>query len=407
MKKALIAAGIVAVLAVVVFASVRQTGDDEGVEVDVAEVVREDISRIVKASGVIDPRVKVNISAHVIGKIERLYVEEGEWIEAGEPFLDLEKEAFTAARDDWRARLRRARTDVRKAEVELADSELKLRRVKRLAEEGIVSTERLEAAELTRTSAELGLEQARDAVEQAQANLNKALDDLDKTTIYAPLTGQVIALNAEEGEVVVSGTMNNPASIIGTIADLSELLAEVDVNETEIVYIETGQLADLEVDAVPEREYTGHVVEVGSSGFSRSQQPDVTFFKVKVLLDNPDEELLAGMSVRAEITTATHEDVPVIPIQAVVQRPPTDAEIAEGELAEDEEVPVVYMVADGAAERRRVATGISSTTRVEITAGLEAGEQVVIGPYRTLRELEGGDPVIPEEEDEDGDGDGP
>jgi len=420
MKRALIVLAVVTVLAVIVVASLRRDRSQEGVEVDVEPVVERDITRVVKASGEIDPRVKVNISTHVVGRIEKLYVEEGDWIEAGEPFLQLEQEAFLAARDDWQARLERAQTDVRQAEVDLADARLKLRRQQRLTAEGIVSREVLEAAELARTAAELRLEQARQSVVQARANLDKALDDLSKTTIYSPLSGRVIELNAEQGEVVVSGTMNNPASVIGTIADLSEILAEVDVDETEIVYVEEGQRTELAVDAVPEHTYVGRVVEVGSSGYELRTQQDVTFFKVKVLLENPDRRLRPGMSVRSEIDTATHTDVPVVPIQAVVQRPPRRAEVELGTEVElnppsaeidggpesptgtaPDEVSVVFVVADGEAVQREVTTGISDTTHVEIAAGVEAGERVVVGPYRTLRDLEHGDAVKIEKDEED------
>lgn len=404
MKRILIGLGVVVVLGGIVVASLVGRGGDPGVEVDLTAVERSDVTRWVKASGVIDPRVKVDLSAHVIGRIENLYVEEGDEIERGEPFLKLEQEAFLAVRDDWRARLSRARTDVRKAEVDLDDVRLKLRRMERLSGENIVSQERLEAAQLAVTSAELALEQTKDAVEQARASLAKAEDDLDKTVIYAPLSGRVIDLNAEEGEVVVSGTMNNPASVIGTIADLSEILAEVDVDETEIVYVEPGQTAELEVDAIPDAEYRGYVVEVGSSGFQKRTQQDAIFFKVKILLENPDDRLRPGMSVRADIDTATHEDVPVVPIQAVVQRPPVDAAGAskpEAAFDADEEVPVVFVMESGQARQRPVTTGISDATWVEIVDGAEAGEQVISGPYRVLRDLEHGDAVHVDEEPED------
>jgi len=398
MKKLLIVLGVVVVLAVVVFASLRGGGDAKGAEVDVEAVARREIRRVVKASGVVDPRVKVNISAHVIAKIERLYVEEGDEVEAGEPVLELERENFTAARDDWRARLAQARTSVRQAEVELADRRLRQRRAEQLFERGIVSEQDRDVAEIATSAAAAALDQARESVAQAQANLAKAEDDLRKTTIYAPLTGRVIDLNAEEGEVVVSGTMNNPASVIATLADLSELLADVDVDETEIVYVAVGQEAKLVVDALPDQPFTGHVVEVGSSGFSRADQPDVTFFKVKVLFDQPGGALKPAMSVRAEIVTAVNDETLAVPIQSVVQRPPVDDE-------DGEEIQVVFVVADGVASQRPVDTGISDATHVEITSGLEAGEPVVSGPYRTLRDLDDGDAVKVEEEMEDDDGD--
>lgn len=398
-RKILIGIGVAALLGAVLFFSLRADKGKKGARVYVEPAERRPISRIVKESGRIDPRVKVNISAHVIGKIERLYVEEGDQIAAGDRFLDLEKEAFVAARDRARAEVGISQSRGRQAEVDLADAEVKLKRMRRLSTEQIASPEQLEAAELGRRSAELRLEQAREAVRQAQASLEKARDDLAKTTIFAPLGGRVIALNAEEGEVVVSGTMNNPASIIGVIADLSEILAEIDVDETAVAYLELGQRATLAVDALAERAYAGSVVEIGSSGFSRPQQPDVTFFKVKVLLDEPDADLRAGMSVRAEIITAEHEDALVVPIQAVVERLPRDAEGEELEKAE--EVRVAFVVGDDDTVRQQgVETGLSDTTHVEIREGLAEGDRVVTGPYRSLKDLEHGDPVQVRSEDD-------
>jgi HlyD family secretion protein len=383
LKRILIATLVLGLLAVVVFASLRGTRREKGTKVYVEEVSRRDIGRVVKASGEIDPREKVNISAHVVGKIEHLYVEEGDLIRKGQPFLDLEKEAYTADRDQWSAQLRKAGTEVRQAEVSLADSRNKLARARRLNQEGILSAEQLEAAELAQATAELRLEDARESVRQAQANLAEAQDNLRKTTIYAPLTGRVIALNTEEGEVVVSGTMNNPASAIGEIADLSVILAKVDVDETEVVLVKPGQGARILVDALPDKEYHGRVSEVGNKGFSRPQQPDVTFFNVEILLDDPDEDLRPGMSVRAEIDTAVHPDVLVAPIQAVVERD-----------VKGEETDVVFVVQDGKAVQRAVKTGISDETRVEIVSGVQPGDKVVTGPYRSLRDLDDGEKIL-------------
>lgn len=402
MKRYLIGALVVLALAAIVFLSLRGGDGKKGARVYGAEVERRNIARVVKASGEIDPRIKVNLSAHVIGKIEKLYVEEGDEIEAGRPFLELEREAFVAARDSAAAQLAIARSRGRQAEINLRDSELKLSRMKRLAAEQIASAEQLEQAELQYNSSELGLEQAREAVLQARAALDKAEDDLSKATIFAPLSGRVIELNAEEGEVVVSGTMNNPASVIGTIADLSEILAEVEVDETEVAYLELGQLAQLEVDALPDRSYSGRVVEIGSSGYEKPTQPDVTFFKVKVLFDAPDPALRPGMSVRAEISTAEKTDVLVVPIQAIVNRPPIGD---DGEPdAEQDEIAVVFVL-EGEEEDEvgqvPVDTGLTDPTHAEILSGLEEGRKVVTGPYRALKDLEHGDPVRLQGDDED------
>ena len=401
MKKIVIGVVAVVLIAAIVFASIRAGSHDKGAKVYAEEVARRDVSQIVKASGGLEPRVKVNISAHVIGKIDKLWVQEGDWIEKGKPFLRLEQQAFIALRDQSAAQLRSAQTAVQQAQVSLADAKIKLSRAQKLSADGIATREQLEAAQLAEASARLQVETSREMVQQTQASLVNAQDGLTKTTIYAPLTGRVIALNAKEGEVVVSGTMNNPASVIGTIADMSEILATVDVDETEIVNVKVGEPAVLKVDAIPSKEYHGKVVEVGSSGFNRANQPDVTFFKVKILLDDPDPNLRASMSVRAEIHTAAHGDALVAPIQAVVEREPT-AGSTEGKAAAKAEkssgkkagtIKVVFVVEQGKVHQRPVATGISDETHVELTSGVKPGEQLVTGPYRTMKDLKDGDAV--------------
>lgn len=421
MKRVLITLLVVIALAAVVVATLLQERGERAEEVYAEEAVRRTITRTVRASGEIDARVTVDLSAHVVAKIEELYVEEGEEVVAGQPFLELEKEAFTAAVESWRAQLHQAESRVRQAEVELADAQVRLRRAERLMAEGIVSQEDLDSAKLRKESAELRLEEQRDSVAHARANLEKALDDFGKTTIYSPISGRVVSLEAEEGEVVVSGVMNNPATKIATVADLSELLAEIDVDENEIVAVEVGQPVEVRVDAVADRTYSGRVVEVGSSGFIRPGQGDVTFFEVDVLLDEPDQALRPGMSVRADVEVASHDDAVVVPIQAVVSRErpasaagstgsvdsadgrstESAAPAAEAEDGEPEPAEVVYVIEDGVARRRDVETGLSTVTHVEIVSGLDGGEMVVTGPFRTLRDLEDGDPVTPEDQPED------
>jgi len=397
-KRVLVGAAVAVALALIVFASIRATSAGPQTRVYAEAAERRSITHTVTASGQIHPRIKVNISAHVIGKIEKLYVRDGDPIEAGQPFLQLERQAFQAARDDARARLGMAETELRRAEVALADQQVRLERARRLRAEGVVSVETLESAELQSRTAELALVTAREGIDQAKALLEKAEDDLRKTTIWAPIAGRVIALNAEEGEVVVSGTMNNPASVIGTIADTSEMLAEVDVDETEVVDVRPGLEAEIEVDAVPDARYAGRVVEVGSSGYAKANQPDVQFFLVKILLDAPDEKLRPGMSARARIRVETHDDAVVVPIQAVVERAPVSAAGGEPHASteaagEAEEVPVVFVVEDGRVRQRPVETGISDATDVELRSGVDAGAEVVTGPYRSIKKLRDGDRV--------------
>jgi HlyD family secretion protein len=187
--------------------------------------------------------------------------------------------------------------------------------------------------------------------------------------------------------------------VIGTIADLSEILAEIDVDETEIVHLEVGQPATVRIDALPDKEYRGRVVEIGSSGYSKPAQPDVTFFLVKLLLENADTALRPGMSARADVEVATHPEAIVVPIQCVVEREAKGAEAGESKAAgagPAAKRQVVYVVDNGRASERAVRSAISDATHVEISEGLNAGDQVVTGPHRSLRKLKDRDAVTVE-----------
>ena len=196
MKKGLIAAAVVIVLGFVVWASMRGGSRHKGKEVYAEPALRREISQVVKATGQVDPRIKVNISAHVIAKISRLFVVEGQEVKAGQPFLELEKYAFAAERDRASSALQIAQAQRRRAQVELGNAELQLRRQKALLEQGIASRDDLDQAELRERSARLQLEQAGDSIGEARAALDRAQEELRKTTIYAQISGRVIALTA-------------------------------------------------------------------------------------------------------------------------------------------------------------------------------------------------------------------
>lgn len=396
MKKALLALLALLVIAAVVIGFAVRRLKPSAAAVDLETVEPRAIVETIKASGQVDARLKVNLSSQLIAKIQKIYVREGDEVRAGQPFLELEKEAVTAQRNEIASRLVNARNEVQRVRVELADAERRMERARALFAEGVSSREALDASELAASSATLRLESATEAVRQAEAALAKADDDLAKTTIYAPLSGRVVSLTAEEGEVVVSGTMNNAASVIAKIADLSELLAEVEIDETEIARVEVGQEATLTVDALSDRIFKGRVSEVGNSGYKQAGQQNVTFFKVRVLFEVPDPQLRPGMSVRADIRTRQAPNALAVPIQAVLQRAPVESEAGSAASAKpsggrnEDEISVVFVYSDGKAVQKRVETGLADETHVEIVRGLEPGERVLIGPYRTLKSVENG-----------------
>jgi len=406
MKKALIAAAVIAVLAIVVWASLRDAGP-RGVEVEVEAAERRDVSSRVKATGEITPEKKVEISAKVVGEIISLPVIEGQKVEAGQRLVEIERDLYESARDQARAALRQAEVSKRRLEVQLEDAERNLRRVNELFGDQLVSQEAQDAAQLAVDTGEVELLAQEQTIEQYRSALERATDDLARTTIRSPMNGVVIQLDAEQGETVVPGSTNLPGSVIMTVADMSRLLAEVEVSEVDVVHVELGQIAEVTVDALGDDEpEIGHVVEIATSGRKDPSQGTIRFL-VKIALDDPDPALRPAMTAKVDILTATSEDALTVPVQAVVGRKLDDeGEEVHGVSAKElDEVDVVYLVVDNEASVQPVTTGVADVLHVEIIDGLSDGDEVIVGPYRTLKELEDGDPVDVERSSSDDDAD--
>lgn len=387
----------VTVLIVIVIASLLG-GGETGEKVYLEPVTRRDIQAVVSAPGQVDPKLKVNISAHVIGKIERLYFEEGDVVEKGDRLVDLERVSFTAAADQTASIVANRRIDVRRAEIALENARRNLERARSLSDQGILTEELLERSKLEYDTARTSLASAQEAVRQAEAGLRQAREDLQRTSIVAPISGRIVERNAQEGEVVITGTMNNPGSVIAVLADLSELLVEADVGETEVVRVRQGQRARVEVDAIPGETFEGTVIEIGSSAAQRTgAQTGIRYFKVKIAIDASDDRLRPGMTSQVEIITESSVNALSVPLQSVVER--SEEELEKGPRGggsgdDDEKQKYVFVADEGSVRAVRVETGISDSTHVVITAGLEGSEEVVTGPFRTLRSLKNGQKVV-------------
>lgn len=393
MKRGLIVGGVALLIVAVVIASIRG-GGPKGEKVYVEPAKTRKVEQVVNAQGEIDPKVKVNISAHIVGKIDRLYFAEGEMVKRGQRLVDLEKPNYVAQRERIAAELRNRRIEVARARTAMANAELTSRRAQALREQGIQAQDLYERAQLELSNARAAVASAEEGVRQASASLTQAEEDLSRTTIVSPIDGKVVQLNAHEGEVVVSGTMNVPGSVIAVIADLSAILVNAQVGETEVVGIKSGQPVKVKVDAVGDKEYKGRVVEIGSSATISQQGTGLRYFDVKVAIDDPDDRLRPGMTAQVAIVTSASDNTLAVPIQAVVERVP-GAKRGDDD-NDDEDKPkkkYVFLARSGKAAMVEVQTGISDATHVAVTAGIKPGDPVITGPFRTLRKLDDGDPV--------------
>ena len=397
MKRTLLIAGAIALIAIIIFASVR-AGGTKAEKVYAEPVKARKIEAVVTAPGEVNPKVKVNIDAHIVGKIERIYFKEGDTVHKGQKLVVLEPTAYLAELGRARAELANRKIEVQRAQVGQQTADLAYRRAVNMRQQGIQAQELFDKAQLDLENARAAYRSSHEGVNQAQAILQQAETNLSHTTIVSPIDGKAVQLNAHEGEVVVTGTMNNPASVIAIIADLSEILVESDVNETDVVSLRLGMPAKIKVDAIPDKEYAGHVAEIGSSAAARqSAGAGIRYFKVKVAIDNPDDRLRPGMTSQVSIITSTAANTPAVPIQSVVERvPPSQSKKKVDEAEEDENLPkkkYVFVISGGKVKMTEVTTGISDATHVAILSGVKAGNQVVTGPFRLLKKLKDGDAV--------------
>jgi len=397
MKKTLIIVGAIILVAVIIFASVRG-GGSKGESVYVEPVTQRNIQAIVTAPGEVNPKVKVNISAYIIAKIYKLYFKEGDSVQKGQRLVDLERTAYQAAYSRAAAAVSNSRIEVARARTNVATTELAYKRAVNLKQQGIQAQELFDQARQSHDNAVAAYDSANQGVAQAQALLQQAQNDLDHTTILSPMNGKAVQVNAHEGEVVIPGTMNNPGSVIAVIADLSEILVEADVGETEITGIRLNEPSKVHVDAIPDKEYEGHVAEIGSSAaLKQGVGAGMRYFKVKVQFDNPDDRLRPGMTAQVSIITTTSGSALSVPIQSVVERvPPALAKSKSGTEDEDENAPkskFVFIVKDGKVKMTEVKTGVSDTTHVALVSGVTKNDQIVTGPFRTLKKLKDGDSV--------------
>lgn len=416
-----------------------------------AKIVKQDLATIVSGTGQIKPKTYVNVGATSFGRITHFYVKEGDLVKKGQTVATVENVQQAATVSGQQAAIAAAKTDVNsfiaaektaEANVEHAKADLEQKRLdweraQGLFTAGIMAKQDFDAKKAAFDTSVASLAQAKAGLNQAVANtesqrghlqtqvatLRVNQDSLDKTVAIAPFNGIVTNMPLREGETVVVGIQNAEGSTLMTLADMSIITAEVKVDETDIVNIQIGQPADVTIDALPGKSFKGHVTLVGdqailrSTGIATSQSTTGTEeakdFKVVVTLDTPSAELRPGLSTTAKITTAHKPGVLSLPIQALTMHNPDDdkpkgdvqAASTPSKTAPQQGVYVVDKDPKGKLRAKfiPVTTGITGATDIEVLSGLNEGQEIVTGPYKTLRALKSGSlvkrdtvkPVVP------------
>jgi HlyD family secretion protein len=432
-----IVAGVIVVGAAVVGANLyfkRQKGPT----VQTETIRARDLSAIVSASGKIQPKRLVNISADTPGRVVNLAVNEGDRVRIGQFLLQIDPKSLRSRVDSGSASLQaqidsleQMRQAVETAKVQLQQANQTLARQQDLWQQQLTTREQLDKAINDVNSAQSAVREREKLIKpqesriaQERASLESARYDLSKVRIESPIDGIVTRRNIQEGETAVVGTMNNPGTVLLTLADMKVIQAEVEVDETSVPQVDIGQRAKITIDAIPDKSFKGHVTEIGNSPIqaaTASATPaatgtQATNFKVVVVLDEPVPEVRPGFTCTADITTATRSNVVSVPIPAVavrelvydangqvVKQPRTDKrrrsvepvasaqELKPGQTRKETEG--VFVVRDNRAEFVPIKMGIAGEKYFEVLRGLKDGDQVIIGPYNSVRGMADGDVV--------------
>jgi HlyD family secretion protein len=452
--KIVIGLALVVVVTVGIIASIKY--NQRGiVTVQTGKVVRQDLVSTVTASGEVKPRNYINLGANAMGPLVSILVKEGDHVRKGQVVAQIESTQAQAGVEGQQATIQSALADAAAAEANeksmddaianaqatlektkaaLDVARLNMDRANQLFKDKLIAKQdydqkkadydsavasvneaqtRVAQSKSQKAQATQQLASAQRRVAQSRASLVSVNDILQKYSVIAPLDGMVTNLPVRVGETVVPGIQNSEASTIMTVADMSVITAEVQVDETDIVNIALGQSADITVDAIPNKTFKGHVSEIGNTAILRStgvaasqsntSSQEAKDFKVVIAMDNPPDEIRPGLSCTAKITTATRHDAVTIPLQALTIRQKGDLEKVkpggEGtvqaagtvdpkkEKEKKEELQGVFVVKAGKAVFKKVDTGITGATDIEVLNGLQPGDEIITGTYKTIRTI--------------------
>ena len=389
-------------------------------DVQISKASRESITRTITSAGKLASSTTVKINSNVSGDMVELNVKVGDKVHKGEVLAKIDPTRYRAEAKSAQAALSAAQADVSVLKVQLEHDQAEMERVNALHAKGMSSDAEVEQQKSAVSGDDAKLAAAQQRADQAHGQLDEANDYLAKCTLAAPIDGEVIELDRQQGERVRGSDLSE--DVVMVLATLSQMEVKVEVGEHEVVYLHLGDKADVELDAIEGKKFPGQVIEIGQNAIIKNPgtEAEVITFPIRVALDQRLPGALPGMSSTVRVATETHEKAVVLPIQAVTVRPEkviakspppsetslktTDANTA----TKNDMAKVVFVLKDGKAQLREVHTGLSSETDVEIVDGVQEGEEVISGPYRTVaKELKDGDPVHESKPGEGGPGSGP
>jgi HlyD family secretion protein len=391
-KKKIIVAAIIVMVGLIVLVNIR-SANGKSSEVMVEKVQKRHLVEKVSATGEIKPKQNINISTDVAGKILKILVKEGDPVNKGQLLIKIDSAIYEAYADRDQEIISSSQADLISQEANLKKAQYYLARRQQLFSEGLISKEQFEDASIQLEIAQANKKSNLHRIEEARASLKSTNDSIRKTSIISPIDGIVTSLKVEAGEVAIIGTMNNPGTVLLTIADLSVMEAEVLVDETDVVKVKIGKKAEVTVDAIPGSVMNGSVTEVGNSAITSSTTSTTATeskdFKTVITLDHPPLTLKPGFSATADIIIEDKNQVVSIPIAALISLEEPDAKNKDAVVKKEG----VFIAADGRCVFREVKKGISGDMYIEITSGLKEKETVITGPFAVLKKLKAGDKI--------------
>ncbi|MCH8852613.1 MAG: efflux RND transporter periplasmic adaptor subunit [Planctomycetes bacterium] len=380
--------------------------EELAIDVQVAKPEQKEVIRLVQAPGDVEAVLEVDISSEIVSKIEEMPIEEGDFVSKGDLVCRLNDERLRALVESGLARVASLKAAVALAEADHEKADRDLKRQVRWSENNVTSVQEMLDYQTAFKRASAVLEMRKQELTEVEAALKRANEDLKRTVITSPIDGVISRLNAKQGEVVITGTMNNPGTVIMSISDLSRMQVRTRIDEIDVPLVKAGQRANIYLQADQDRPVPGRVLRVAAKGVKPTGRDVVTFEAIIEVLSN-DKRIKPGMTANVEIEVAKHEQAITVPVEAIVHR--LRKELADDILAEFDRrqanlelserarqaqyIKVLYVMENDKARLRLITTGIADSKRVELLEGAALDDTVIVGPYRSLDQLRDGKKV--------------